>query len=104
MTTAKQYMKGSLKISIENIDNSTSHNGEHSLIYPNDELIPYKDLYEMCYNNITLKNINDTIKKYFRKKFNEYIYCRTWCNNRKKNTRYGSSIRLTFLINNIIRS
>lgn len=60
-------MKGSLKISIENIDNSTSHNGEHSLIYPNDELIPYKDLYEMCYNNITLKNINDTIKKYFRK-------------------------------------
>lgn len=67
LTTAKQYMKGSLKISIENIDNSTSHNGEHSLIYPNDELIPYKDLYEMCYNNITLKNINDTIKKYFRK-------------------------------------
>jgi predicted Zn-dependent peptidase len=67
LETAKQYMKGSLKISIENIDNITSHNGEHYLIYPNDELIPYKNLYEMCYKNITIKNINDTIKKYFRK-------------------------------------
>ena len=67
LNRAKQYMKGSLKISIEDIDNITSHNGEQLLIYPNDEIISYKDLYEKCYKSITLKNINDVIKKYIRK-------------------------------------
>lgn len=67
LDTAKQYMKGSLKISLEDIDNITSHNGEQALIYPNDEIIPYKNLYEKCYKNITIKNINDVIKKYMRK-------------------------------------
>ena len=67
LDTAKQYMKGSLKIALEDIDNITSHNGKQLLIYPNDEIILYKDLYEKCYKNITVKNVNDVIKKYIRK-------------------------------------
>lgn len=67
LDTAKKYMKGSLKISLEDIDNISSHNGEQALIYPNDEIIPYKNLYEKCYKNITIENINDIIKKYIRK-------------------------------------
>ena len=67
LNNAKQYMKGSLKISHANIDNLTKYNGEQFLFNPNSEIIPYTELFDKCYKNITLKSINNIIKKYFRK-------------------------------------
>lgn len=66
VATAKQYTNGLLKISSENIDNLTGHNGEHYLIHPNEDIIPFKKLYDKYYKNITDNDINKIIQKYIR--------------------------------------
>lgn len=64
--TAKMYTNGVLKIDSEDIDNLTGHNGESYLIHPNEDIVPFKNLYEKLYKNITVDDVNRMIKKYIR--------------------------------------
>jgi predicted Zn-dependent peptidase len=64
--TAKNYSNGVLKIASEDIDNLTGHNGENYLIYPSEDIVPFKKIYDKYYKNITKEDVNKMIKKYIR--------------------------------------
>jgi predicted Zn-dependent peptidase len=66
LETAKKYIKGTMKIGSEDIDNLTSHNGESFLIHPSENVISYVKLYDAHYKNITMVDLNEVISKYIR--------------------------------------
>ena len=64
LETAKKYIKGTMKIGSEDIDNLTSHNGESYLIYPSEPVVSYVNIYDTYYKNITQKDLKEIIDKY----------------------------------------
>jgi predicted Zn-dependent peptidase len=65
---AKSNLKGSMTISEESNSNACFHNGSKLILYDDGTPITsYHDRYIRFYKDITQKNINDVIKKYFIK-------------------------------------
>jgi hypothetical protein len=63
----KGFLKGDLMIDLENINNITSYNGIEFLLNNKGakDIIPLRDIYKTYYENITLEDIHDIIRKYF---------------------------------------
>ena len=65
---AKQKLKGNFNISLEDNDVSSLYNAEYVLLYSkNNKYVSYEKLYDVFYKSIDLNNINDVIRKYFKK-------------------------------------
>lgn len=75
---ANGYLKGRLTRYSEDNDNLADHNGQHVLFWNkyeeyNKDIFSYLKKYELCYSNITQKDIHNVIQKYFNNE-NVYIY------------------------------
>jgi len=73
LTETKSNLKGKMMLNREDIDTQTSHNGYEYLLFGanrsvsrGDKIIPYRDVYDTFYKNITMQQINDVIRKYFK--------------------------------------
>jgi predicted Zn-dependent peptidase len=64
---AKRYLKGEMEIELEDNENLALHNGEQVLVYPNEKIVAYSKLYDTYYKNITKNDVDNVIKKYFKK-------------------------------------
>ena len=65
-----QLIKGNLKGTVVvNLDDDAiaEYNGTQLLLYCKTKLIPYSKIYDTFYNNITVSQINDIIRKYITK-------------------------------------
>ena len=62
----KGYIKGTLLIETEDVNTACEYNGTQMLM-GNGEIVPYKELYKSCYENITVKEMNETIRKYVKR-------------------------------------
>ena len=49
----------------EKISHIASYNGLHALLYSEEPQIAYNEIYEKCYDKITMKQMNEVIRKYF---------------------------------------
>lgn len=66
--TAKSNIRGKMMLNTERSNKQVSHNGLEWLLYSNIEsVIPYKDLYQSIIEPITLQDINNVIRHYFKK-------------------------------------
>ena len=63
----KNYIKGKYFINMENNSIQSNYNGEQLLLSPEKNIVPYDKLYDTYYKNITKKEVNEVIKKYFKK-------------------------------------
>ena len=66
LTNTKSNLKGSMALDLQSVETSTFHNGL-SFLMGNDDQIPYIDLYEKCYANVTKAQLHEIIKKYLIK-------------------------------------
>ena len=65
---AKQKLKGKINISLEDNDISSLYNAEYVLLYSNNnKYVSYDKMFDVYYKSINLNNINDVIRKYFKK-------------------------------------
>ena len=65
---AKGSIRGNFLLKLENITTQTIYNGEKALMGEDPHtIVPYKDVYEIFFHKITKQQINEAIKKYFRK-------------------------------------
>ena len=67
LNLSKQFLKGRNKINMEDNDNNAIYNGEQMILFPDENIIPYEDIYKTYYENITKLQINQIIRKYFIK-------------------------------------
>lgn len=65
---AKGYLKGTMRLDLEDSDTLTFYNGEKQILDEKEQMIPYSELFEEKYKNITKKEIDNVIKKYLKKK------------------------------------
>jgi predicted Zn-dependent peptidase len=64
----KNYLKGSMNSNLEKNSLYTNYNGSYMLLYSNKrDYVPYEDLYHKYYENISINDVNETIKKYLIK-------------------------------------
>lgn len=61
------YLKGNFLLDQESNEECALHNGIELLLKSSEEIISYYDLFNKKYKNITKKNIDEIIKKYFKK-------------------------------------
>ena len=68
---AKESKKESLMLNLEDTDNIAEYNGLKLILSNNiqDNITPYENIYNTYYKNITKKDVNDVIQKYFRPEF-----------------------------------
>jgi predicted Zn-dependent peptidase len=65
MHTTKNYLKGKMKMKSEDCEIISKHNGKSELFgLPQ---MKYEDVYKKCIEHLTKKDVNECIKKYFRK-------------------------------------
>ena len=69
LQVSKQNIRGSMALALENNDSSCYHNGTRVILYGNDgtSIVPYCDIYDTYYHRITRRDVNNVIKKYFKK-------------------------------------
>jgi len=68
LAIAKGFIKGSMTLECQDTDNQCEYNGEEFLLYGTHEhIIPYVDVYKKCYQDITVKDVNEIIRKYLVK-------------------------------------
>ena len=75
---ARERIKNMYQIDAENIDTFAKYNGEEQLLYlrdtnqsrhrKKDAIIPYLDIYTTHFEHITLEQVNQAIREYFRLK------------------------------------
>ena len=65
LNMTKEYLKGSLNMALANNERIVTHNGTRLLIYPDNPIVPFANLYERCYKHITKSQIDAIIRKYF---------------------------------------
>jgi predicted Zn-dependent peptidase len=58
-------LKGKLLLQLENPLSQVQYNGEE-VLFGNEHIIPYGEIYERFYKNITRGDVNAIIKKYFK--------------------------------------
>ena len=64
---AKGYLYGQMTRTSENELEVARYNGEQLILFPNDPVISYSQLYNKFYKNMDKSDINKVIAKYFRK-------------------------------------
>jgi hypothetical protein len=62
---AKGYVKGKILLELENQLAQVQYNGEE-VLFGNENIVPYGEIYEQFYKNITRDDVNAVIKKYFK--------------------------------------
>jgi predicted Zn-dependent peptidase len=66
LKNAKGSIKGVLLSKLETNERQTQYNGEEMLLQTcHDKIVPFEQLYTKFYADITRKNINDVIRRYF---------------------------------------
>ena len=60
----KQYIQGLHLLHLENAYTSAFHNGKE-LLLTGERIVPYDQLYDVYYKNVTKKQVDDAIRKYF---------------------------------------
>ena len=71
---AKGYLKGILTLSLEDTSTISQINGHRYLFKQGDRNIPLKEVFEKCYKNINVKQINKVIRKYIIRKNMSTVY------------------------------
>jgi len=66
LKVAKGNYKGTLLKDLENINNQCEYNGNEVLI-ESSHIIPYSKLYDVCFKDITQKQVLSVIRQYFRR-------------------------------------
>jgi predicted Zn-dependent peptidase len=66
LNDAKGNYKGTQLIQQEDISQTAEYNGIQSAIYENEPIVLYKDQYKTFYHNLTVKQLNAVIAKYFK--------------------------------------
>jgi predicted Zn-dependent peptidase len=61
---AKGYIKGARLMKREKIEHTAEYNGKQWLLYPEEELVPYSQIFEKRYKGITVGDVNRVIRKY----------------------------------------
>jgi predicted Zn-dependent peptidase len=71
----KGYIEGNFLILLQDIVNQTVYNGEETIYESlgNEKIVPFSKIYETYIKNITLKEINEVIQKYFI--LNKMYFC-----------------------------
>jgi len=46
------------------IENTAEYNGKRMMLYPDEEFVPYKDIYETYYKGISVGEVKKVIRKY----------------------------------------
>ena len=62
---AKSSYKGKMVLQQEKISNIAEYNGLQTLLYKGEPEIAYSEIYEKYYDKITLKQVNEVVRKYF---------------------------------------
>ena len=65
LTVAKGNIEGEVTHQLQNNSNQCIHNGEHVLLNPDKPFVSLKNSYKKNYKNITHKDVNSIIQKYF---------------------------------------
>ena len=71
LTVAKHNIHGKMAIGLEDSMSQSAHNGRHLLLYPDEPVVPCDEYYDVHLKSITVKQVNDVIRKYFH---NENMY------------------------------
>jgi predicted Zn-dependent peptidase len=68
LQTAKKNLKGSIALEEEDSDTACFLNGSRILLYDksHEPLVSYSDYYDRYYKHLTVKDVNDVIKKYIK--------------------------------------
>ena len=69
LNVAKGYLNGQMTRRSENDTHLSEYNGIQSIMFPNESVVPYSQLFDKFYKQITVDDINQCIRKYFRKEF-----------------------------------
>ena len=64
---SKNFLKGKLNLDMENSDNNAIYNGKQAIIFTEETIVPYENIYKTHYEKITKIQINEIIRKYFIK-------------------------------------
>jgi predicted Zn-dependent peptidase len=68
LTMFKHNIRGKMLLSQEDLDAQTEYNGTEYLLYNEpDKIVPYSKIYSVYYEPITLEQLHDCIRRYFRK-------------------------------------
>ena len=65
LNMTKGYLHGSFNMALANNDRIVTHNGTRFLLHPNKKIVPFIDLYDIYYKNISKEQLDNVIKKYF---------------------------------------
>jgi predicted Zn-dependent peptidase len=62
---AKGNYQGKLLLQQENVNNQAEYNGLQSVLYADEALVHYADIYTTCYAKVSLTDMNQVIRRYF---------------------------------------
>jgi len=65
LDTAKGNYRGKLLLQQQNISNTAEYNGVQCTIYYDEPVVPYREHYDAFYRDLTVKEVNTVIAKYF---------------------------------------
>lgn len=61
---AKGYIEGARLMKREKIEHTAEYNGKKTMLYPEDEFVPYSEIFERNYKGITVGDIAKVIREY----------------------------------------
>ena len=64
---AKGFVKGHMKLKLEDSTNIANHNGFHALVHPDKPVIPLSDIYKVRYQPIKKSDVDSVIQTYFKR-------------------------------------
>lgn len=67
MRIAHGFVKGHMKLKLENSTNIANHNGFHFLIHPDRPVVPLSDIYRIRYQPIKKADVDSVIQTYFKR-------------------------------------
>lgn len=69
LNMTKGYLNGQLTRESENDSHVSDYNGVQSIMFPDQSIVPYSKLFDKFYKPMKIEDINQCIRKYFRKEF-----------------------------------
>jgi predicted Zn-dependent peptidase len=69
LNMSKGYLNGQLTRQSENDSDISDYNGVQSIMFPDQPIVPYSKLFDKFYKPMKIEDINQCIRKYFRKEF-----------------------------------
>ena len=69
LNSVKGYLNGQLTRESENDSHVSDYNGTQSIMFPDQPIVPYSKLFDKFYKPMKIEDINQCIRKYFRKEF-----------------------------------